>query len=146
MTFKKAIRKIFKIIQNISQASTHSFIICLPRLIYIVHLVFHMFILKPVISNIFHSWSKLLLPSVVIDSKTEYKISWIKDSKIDCKQTCKLLYKVIWLGYKTMKEESNWLLISKLTYIPNLISDFHQAYLDKPSSLLLSQCWYLLWT
>ena len=104
------------------------------------------FILKPVISNIFHSWSKLLLPSVVIDSKTEYKISWIIDSKIDCKKTCKLLYKVIWLGYKTIKEESNWLLIFKLTYIPNLISDFHQAYLDKSSSLLLSQYWYLLWT
>jgi len=66
-----------------------------------------MFILKPVTPNTFHSWSKLLLLLVVIDSETEYKISWIIDLKIDYKQTCKLLYKVIWLGYKTIKEESN---------------------------------------
>jgi len=58
-------------------------------------------------SNIFLSYSELLLPLVLIDGKSEYKISQIIDSKIDYKQACKLLYKVIWLEYKNIEEESD---------------------------------------
>ena len=60
----------------------------------------------------------------------------------------KLLYKVIWLEYKNTEEESNWLSISKLAHISNIISNFHQAYPDKPSLLpspqLLMSFYYLL--
>ena len=66
-----------------------------------------MSILKSIMSNIFLSYSKLLLPLVLIDGKSEYKISQIIDSKIDYKQACKLLCKVIWLEYKNIEEESD---------------------------------------
>jgi len=56
--------------------------------------------LKLMMPNIFPSQYKFPLPSVVIDGKPEYEISWIADSKIDYKYACKLLYKVIWLRYE----------------------------------------------
>ena len=59
------------------------------------------------------------------------------DSKIDCQQVCKLLYKVIWLGYEDTGDESKWIPVSKLTYAANLVSDFHVTYPAKPGSLLL---------
>jgi len=43
---------------------------------------------------------------VIIDRESKYEISWIVDSKIDCQQACKLLYKVIWLGYEDTGDES----------------------------------------
>ena len=51
----------------------------------------------------------------------------------------KLLYKVIWLEYKNTEEESDWLSISKLAHVSNIISNFHQAYPDKSSLLPLPQ-------
>ena len=60
------------------------------------------------------------------------------DSKIDCQQACKLLYKVIWLEYEDIGDESKWISVSKLTYAADLVSDFHVTYLAKPGPLLLS--------
>ena len=37
-----------------------------------------------------------------------------------------------------MKEESNWLPVLELTHIPKVVFNFHLAYLNKPSLLLLS--------
>jgi len=44
--------------------------------------------------------------SVIIDREPEYEISKIVDSKIDHWRACKLLYKVIWLGYKDTNNDS----------------------------------------
>jgi len=90
-----------------------------------------MSILKLTTSNTFYSQSKLPLLSVVIDGEIEYKISQIIGLKIDHSQIYKLLYKIIWLGYKIPEEESDWLPASELAYAPNLIADFYQAYLNK---------------
>ena len=60
------------------------------------------------------------------------------DSKIDCRQACKLIYKVIWLGYEDTEDESEWIPVSELTYTTDLVSDFHIAYPTKPGPLLLS--------
>ena len=62
--------------------------------------------LKPAMSNTFFKRIQLAPTLVIIDKKPEYKISWIVDSKIDCQWICKLLYKVIWLGYKDIGDES----------------------------------------
>jgi len=94
--------------------------------------------LEPATSNTF---SKRIQPApalVIIDEKSEYEISWIVDSKIDRWQAYKLLYKVIWLGYKDTGNESKWISTSKLTHAANLVSDFHIAYPTKPGPLLLS--------
>jgi len=88
--------------------------------------------LEPTMSN------QLALALVIIDGEPKYEISRIVDSKIDCQQVCKLLYKVIWLGYEDTGDESEWISTSKLTHAADLVSDFHIAYPAKPSPFLLS--------
>jgi len=76
--------------------------------------------------------------SVQIDREPKYEISQIVDSKIDCQQACKLLYKMIWLGYEDTGDESEWILASELSHAANLVSNFHIAYPAKPGPLPLS--------
>jgi len=94
--------------------------------------------LEPAISNTFSERIQLAPTLVIIVREPEYEISWIVDSKIDHQQACKLLYKVIWLGYEDTGDEFEWIPASKLTYAVNLVSDFHIAYPAKPSPLPLS--------
>jgi len=72
----------------------------------VVHPVFHIFMLEPAISNTFPQCFKPLPAPVIIDEEPEYEISRIVDSKIDYWRTCKLLYKVIWLGYEDTNNNS----------------------------------------
>ena len=81
---KKFSKKYLGPYKIIAQSGTLSFTLCLPESIHFVHPVFHVFMLKPAISNFF---SKRIQPAptpVIIDGKPEYEISWIVDSKIDC--------------------------------------------------------------
>ena len=103
-----------------------------------VHPVFHMFMFEPTISNTFSERIQLAPALVIIDGEPEYEISQIVDSKIDHRQACKLLYKVIWLGYEDTGDKSKWISTSELSYAADLVSDFHITYPTKPSPLLLS--------
>jgi len=51
---------------------------------------------------------------------------------------CKLLYKVVSLEYKNIKEESDWLFTLKLAYTSEVVSNFYLTYSNKPCLLLLS--------
>ena len=81
-----------------------------------------MSILEPVMSNTFSSRIQLAPILVIIDGESEYEISRIVDSKIDCWWACKLLYKVIWLGYEDTEDESEWILAMELTHCYDLSS------------------------
>jgi len=97
-----------------------------------------MSMLKPATFNTF---SKRIQPApapVIIDGEPEYEISRIMDSKIDRRRACKLLYKVIWLGYEDTGDESEWIPVSELSHAVDLVSDFHITYPAKPGPLLLS--------
>jgi len=61
--------------------------------------------LEPTTSNSFPKRTQLAFASVIIDRESEYKISQIVNSKINCQWVYKLLYKVIWLGYEDTKDE-----------------------------------------
>ena len=103
---KKLSKKYLGPYKIISQLGTLLFTLCLPESMRSVHPVFHMFMLKPTTSNTF---SKRIQPApapVIIDKEPKYEISRIVDSKIDHRQACKLLYKVIWLGYEDTRDES----------------------------------------
>ena len=65
-----------------------------------------MSMLESATSNIFSERIQPAPTPVIIDGEPEYKISQIVDSKIDCRQACKLLYKVIWLGYEDTGDKS----------------------------------------
>ena len=103
-----------------------------------VHLVFHVSMLEPTISNTFSERIQPAPAPVIIDGEPEYEISQIVDSKIDRRWACKLLYKVIWLGYEDTGDESKWIPASELTHATDLVSDFHIAYPTKPGPLPLS--------
>jgi len=70
------------------------------------HPVFHVSMLEPATSNTFQQCSEFPPVLVIIDGEPEYEISKIVDSKIDCQRACKLLYKVIWLGYEDTDNDS----------------------------------------
>ena len=94
--------------------------------------------LEPTTSNTFSKRIQPVPAPVIIDGEPEYEISQIVDSKINHQWVCKLLYKVIWLGYEDTRDESEWISISELSHAADLVSDFHITYLVKPSPLLLS--------
>jgi len=68
--------------------------------------VFHVSMLEPATPNTFQQCSEPPPVLVIIDGEPEYEISKIVNSKIDCRRACKLLYKVIWLGYEDTNNDS----------------------------------------
>jgi len=100
-----------------------------------IYPVFHVSMLEPAIPNTFLQCSEPLPASVIIDREPEYEISKIVNSKIDCWRACKLLYKVIWLGYEDTNNNSEWLPATELVHAKELVNDFHLKYLSKPGQL-----------
>jgi len=135
---KKLSKKYLGPYEIISQPGTLSFTLCLPESMLSVHPVFHVSMLEPTTSNTFSERIQLAPAPVIIDGKPKCEISRIVDSKINRQRACKLLYKVIWLGYEDTGDESEWIPASELTHATDLVSDFHIAYSAKPSPLPLS--------
>ena len=135
---KKLSKKYLGPYKIISQPGTLSFTLHLLESIRSVHPVFHMSMLEPTTSNTFSERIQPAPAPVIIDGEPEYEISQIVDSKIDRRRACKLLYKVIWLGYEDTGDESKWIPVSELTHATDLVSDFHIAYPTKPGPLPLS--------
>ena len=75
-------------------------------------------------------------PPIEVQGELEYEIAEILDSKLDRRHACNLLYYVRWLGYEGTDEEYSWLPATELTHAPDLTSDFHAAYPDKPGPVL----------
>ena len=88
--------------------------------------------IEPAAPNPFLGQNSIPNPLLIIDEEPEYEISLILDSKIDKQYKCKLQYLVQWTGYEGTDEETSWLLASELPHTSELISDFHQAYPNKP--------------
>ena len=135
---KKLSEKYLRPYKIISQPSILLFTLCLPESMCSVHPVFHVSMLEPATSNTFSERIQPAPAPVIIDGEPEYEISQIVDSKINCWWACKLLYKVIWLGYEDTGDKSKWIPASELSHAADLVSDFHIIYPAKPSPLPLS--------
>ena len=134
---KKLSKRYLRPYKIISQPSTLLFTLHFSESIYSVHPVSHVSMFEPTTSNSFPKRTQLASTLVIIDRESEYEISWIVDSKINCWQVYKLLYKMIWLGYKDTEDKSKWIFVSELTHTANLVSDFYIIYSAKPSPLSL---------
>ena len=132
---KKLSEKYLRPYEIISQPSLQSFTLRLLDTIRAVHPVFHVSMLKPATPNTFQQCSEPLSAPVIIDGEPEYEISKIVDSKIDCQRACKLLYKVIWLGYEDTDNNSKWLPATELKHAKELVNNFHLKYPSKPGLL-----------
>ena len=137
---KKLSEKYLRPYEIIAQPSLQFFILRLPDTIRAVYPVFHVSMLEPAIPNTFQQCSEPLPVPVVIDREPEYKISKIVDSKIDYWRACKLLYKIIWLGYKDTDNDSEWLPVMELEHAKELVNNF---YLKYPSKLGPLRPWIL---
>ena len=93
--------------------------------------MFHVSMLGPATPNTFQQRSEPPPVLVIIDREPEYEISKIVDFKIDHQRVCKLLYKVIWLGYEDTDNNSKWLPATELEYAKELVNDFHLKYPSK---------------
>jgi len=132
---KKLSEKYLGPYEIIAQPSPQSFTLHLLDTMRAVHSVFHISMLEPSVPNTFQQHSEPPPAPVIIDREPEYKISKIVNSKIDCQRACKLLYKVIWLGYKDTNNDSKWLPATELEHTKELLSDFHLKYPAKPELL-----------
>ena len=103
---KKLSEKYLGPYEIIAQPSPQSFTLRLPDTMKAVHPVFHVSMLEPTSPNNFQQRSEPPPASVIIDGELEYEISKIVNSKIDRRRACKLLYKVIWLGYEDTDNDS----------------------------------------
>jgi len=114
---------------NIAQVGTLSFTICLPNSMCAVHPVFHISQLEPATPNTILNWSQPPPPPIKVDSKPEFEITEILDSKFDQHRCqCPLLYLVRWAGYKGTDEETSWLIATKLGHASELMADYHKVY------------------
>jgi len=132
---KKLSKKYLGPYKIIAQPSPQSFTLRLPDTMRAIHPVFHVSMLELATPNTFQQRSKPLPALVIIDKEPEYEISKIVDSKIDCRRACKLLYKVIWLGYEDTDNDSKWLPAVELEHAKELVNNFHLKYPTKPGPL-----------
>jgi len=103
---KKLSEKYLGPYEIIAQPSPQSFTLHLLETMRAVYLVFHISMLEPATPNTFQQRSEPPPALVIIDGEPEYEISKIVHSKIDRQRACKLLYKVIWLGYEDTDNDS----------------------------------------
>jgi len=133
---KKLLEKYLGPYEIIAQPGSVSFTLRLPDSLRAVHPVFHVSMLEPATPNPFDGRSDPPPPSIEVEGEPEYEIARIVDSKIDRRRrACKLLYKVIWLGYEDTEEESSWLIATELEHASELLDDFHTSYPAKPGPL-----------
>jgi len=132
---KKLSEKYLRPYEIIAQPSLQSFTLRLLETIRAIHPIFHVSMLEPATPNTFQQCSEPPPAPVIIDGEPEYEISKIVDSKIDHQRACKLLYKVIWLGYEDTNNDSEWLPATELEHAKELLNDFHLKYPSKPGLL-----------
>jgi len=80
---KKLSEKYLRLYEIIAQPGTLLFTLHLLESIYSVHLIFHVFMLEPAMSNTFSKRIQLAPTLVIIDGEPKYEISQIVDSKIN---------------------------------------------------------------
>ena len=136
---KKLSEKYLGPYEIIAQPGSQSFTLHLPETMKAIHPVFHISMLELATPNTFQQRFEPLPAPMIVDGEPEYEISKIVDSKIDCWRACKLLYKVIWLGYEDTDNDSEWLPATELEHAKELVNDFHLKY---PAKLEPLQPWY----
>jgi len=128
---QKLSKKYLRPYEIIAQPSLQSFTLHLLDTMRVIHPIFHVSMLEPTTPNAFPQRSEPPPAPVIINGEPEYKISKIVNSKIDCRRACKLLYKVIWLEYKDTDNDSEWLPVTELEHVKELLSNFHLQYPTK---------------
>lgn len=116
----------FKIIKKIS---SHAYRLELPNAMRFLHPVFNISLLEPRYPNTLAHRTQPPPPPIEVDGEAEYEVAAILDSR---RYRNKLKYLVQWKGYEGQAESSMWEPSENLANSPQLVSDFHNKYPDKP--------------
>ena len=116
----------FKIVKQIS---SHAYRLELPAALKLLHDVFHIDLLEPVITNTIPNRRQPPPPPTEIDQEQEFDVSAILDSR---KRRGQLQYLVEWAGYEETPEHQTWEPLANLTNAMNYVRDFHRRYPNKP--------------
>ena len=116
---------------------SHSFQIQLPKHLQSIHPVFHISQLKRCPTSPIPNRTNLPPPLIVVNSKIEFKIAQILNSKLDWRRTHLLLYYMQWAGYKGTADKHSWLSALELGNATKLVHEFHTRHPDKPGPLPL---------
>ena len=118
----------------IDRIGSNSIRLRLPHELRLIHPVFHVSQIEPLVPNRFPDRQPPPPEPIEIDSELEYELREILDSKYDlrCWATCELFYYVQWIGYEGTDEEFQWTAATNLTHADELIEEFHKRYPAKP--------------
>jgi hypothetical protein len=94
-----------------------------------IHPVFHVSLLEPYVTNSFPGRRVASPKPVVIEGSEEYVVSKVLDSKF---LRGKLFYLVDWEGYGP--EDRTWEPKANLANCPDLVTQFHRSFPNKPRS------------
>lgn len=115
------------------QVGPQSYTLRLSAELKTVHPVFHVSMLELHTPSTIPERVEPPPPPVEVDGEIEYVVAEVLDSKIDKRFRCKLQYKVRWEGYEGTDKEFSWLPATELEHAPELVSDFHRKYPNKPA-------------
>jgi hypothetical protein len=108
------------------------------------HPVFHVSQLEPENPNTFDDCEQPPLPLLIVNSKLEYLIEHIINSKYNHTQCkCQLLYHIKWVGYPISNNPSDWLLVDAFDDKAGkpIADTYHKQHPTNPSPERLMKDW-----
>lgn len=112
----------------VKKVSTHAYQLRLPASMRRLHDVFHVRLLEIDHGNPYPNRRQRPPPPIEVEGETEYEVEGIFDSRRE--RRGRIFYLVHWKGYAP--EEDSWEPAENLANAEGLISDFHDAFPDKP--------------
>src|SRR5271170_8377752 len=116
----------------IGLAGPSSFILRFPDSMRHIHPVWHVSQLELAYESDFVGRTQPTPSPVIVEGEAEHEVDSILDSRLDRRRRQLLMYLVKWSGYDGMPDESTWEPAANLEHAPDLTSEFHRQYPDKP--------------
>src|SRR5467141_3892003 len=118
----------------IEKVSSHAYRLGLSLALSRIHPVFHVSLLQPTSTSDIPNRVVDPPPPIDLDDSDEWEVNRNLDSKIDgWHKGPGLLYLVEWKGFDDTPDATSWEPPEHLAHAPDVVQDFHWAYLDKPS-------------
>jgi len=110
--------------------TTYSYLIKLSNYFCTIYLVFHISQIELASHSDIPNHVNPLPPPIEIDSNLKFKIAQMLNSKLDWHRKGLLLYYVQWSGYKDTPDKYQWILVTNLDNVVELLSKFYSLYPD----------------
>ena len=131
---KKLSDKMLGPFKVVARLGSHSYTLCLPNCMCLVHPVFHILMLEPHTPNTISGRIQSPPPPETIDGEEHFEINAICNSTIICHYHMLLHYLVKWKGYEETSEGLEWVSAEDIQVL-DALADFHALNPDKPGPI-----------